>query len=140
MKPLLLGMVALALAGCTGAPVDPAATLDPAPAAAADPPGPPPIQVVAESPPGSIPPPRPLPTIWLDGGFSLTPEVHALVGEMVVWRNEDDLSHEIVDDAGFFVAQTIEPGAWWGHAFDAPNTYLYHCQAHPDVAGRVIVS
>lgn len=128
LAPLLLIAI---LAGCTAATVRPAAV---------EPDAPSPVQVIREAPAGSVPPPRPLAHVYLKGFQVTTPEVRAAVGEVVTFVDADDVTHQIVSDVGFFRSPEIHPQGSWEHAFNAANTYTFHCEFHPKMTGRVIVS
>ncbi len=63
-------------------------------------------------------------------------------GMAVVWTNEDSVNHQISSDSGpiSFDSEAIRPGEEYFFTFDAPGTYEYHCNIHPFMRGKVIVT
>jgi plastocyanin len=61
------------------------------------------------------------------------------VGDVVVWRNADQLDHTVTSDASAFESPAITPGKEWSHRLTAPGTYTYHCKPHPFMKGVIRV-
>jgi len=74
-------------------------------------------------------------------GLAFNPaDIHARVGEDVVWNFDDKgVTHTVTADDGSFDSGKMADGEF-KHAFDHPGTYHYHCQIHPDkMMGTVMV-
>jgi plastocyanin len=55
------------------------------------------------------------------------------VGEPVTWTNEGTRNHTVTSDQGSELdSGTLAPGEAYGHVFEEPGTYRYHCEIHPD--------
>jgi plastocyanin len=52
-------------------------------------------------------------------------------GDVVVFRNTDQVEHTLTADSGAFESPLIKPGAVWSHRFTAAGSYAYHCLPHP---------
>ena len=53
------------------------------------------------------------------------------VGDVVVWRNADQLEHTVTADSSAFESPLIKPGQEWSYRFIAPGRFAYHCMPHP---------
>lgn len=60
-------------------------------------------------------------------------------GDVVVWRNADQLDHTVTSDTGAFESTLISPGKEWTHRFTTSGTYTYHCKPHPFMKGVIRV-
>jgi plastocyanin len=52
-------------------------------------------------------------------------------GDVVVFRNTDQVEHTLTSDSGAFESPLIKPGATWSFRFAAAGSYAYHCLPHP---------
>lgn len=98
--------------------------------------------------PGTTPPPAnpdapPVPvqlTITVVGTFgsgAFTPNpLQAAIGNTIVWRNNDLITHDIVMDDGKPVG-LIAPGQTSNPIALATETAGYHCTLHPSMVGQV---
>jgi len=59
-------------------------------------------------------------------------------GDVVQWRNDDQLEHVVVADAGGFES-TIEPRRTFSHRFTTPGTFTYYCRPHPFMKAEIRV-
>jgi plastocyanin len=77
-----------------------------------------------------------------NGSFSFDPVNEVItVGQSVAWRNDDSMTHAIVDGTGVLNTGNIAPGATSGSvALNAPATIQYHCSIHPSMKGLVSVN
>ncbi|MFH1094848.1 MAG: cupredoxin family copper-binding protein [Candidatus Micrarchaeota archaeon] len=74
-------------------------------------------------------------------GFSFQPaELTVVQGTVIIWTNQDSVSHTATADDGTFDSGTLGQGQSWSHAFDTPGTYSYHCAIHPSMTGKIIVT
>ncbi len=72
--------------------------------------------------------------------FKFTPAtVNVRVNETVTWRNEDNTLHDVVLDNGWF-DEDLEQGDSFSFVFNETGIYNYHCDIHPSMKGRVVVS
>jgi plastocyanin len=61
------------------------------------------------------------------------------VGDVVVWRNADQLEHTVTADAGAFESPLIKAGQAWSHRFTVPGAFAYHCMPHPFMKAIIVV-
>lgn len=61
------------------------------------------------------------------------------VGDVVVWRNADEVAHTVTADSAAFESPLILPRAEWAFRFTAPGTYAYHCMPHPFMKANIHV-
>lgn len=55
------------------------------------------------------------------------------VGEPVTWTNNAARDHTVTSDEGTELdSGAIHAGEAYGHVFEQPGTYAYHCEIHPD--------
>jgi plastocyanin len=66
-------------------------------------------------------------------------DLQVLVGDTVVWRNGDVLTHTVTSDGDAFDSGRIAPGLTYSHVFAAPGRFPYHCTIHRFMRGRVVV-
>ena len=60
-------------------------------------------------------------------------------GQAVRWTNRDPLEHTVTFDGAEPGSPPIPPNGTYGHRFDKPGTYTYHCTPHPFMKGVVVV-
>ncbi|CAB3792276.1 plastocyanin/azurin family copper-binding protein [Pararobbsia alpina] len=76
------------------------------------------------------------------GNFSFNPPRLSIpVGTTVVWQNEDDMPHTIVNDAAprEFKSPPIDSGEHFSWTFSKAGTYAYFCSVHPRMTGVITV-
>jgi len=67
-------------------------------------------------------------------------------GATVLWTNEDDIEHSITQGEpplpvnGGFDSGFITQGQTFSFTFETPGEYLFFCQRHNSMTGKVIVS
>ena len=59
---------------------------------------------------------------------------------MVVWRNNDNVTHRIVLNDGTFDTGDIAPGATSSARQLSNDGVNYHCSIHPGMVGSVMAS
>jgi plastocyanin len=77
------------------------------------------------------------------GDMSFSPEVStARVGQSVVFRNDDDVTHEMASDAaGIFDVGEIAPGQTSRpFTISSARSVPYHCEIHPAMVGTLNVT
>lgn len=76
--------------------------------------------------------------------FAFEPKsVTVKVGTTVTWTNNDNVSHDVVSDAGMTdgpSSDLLEKGKTYSFKFTKAGTYTYHCTPHPYMKGTVIVT
>ena len=60
-------------------------------------------------------------------------------GDVVEWRNLDQVEHVVVADAGGFESVLIEPRRTFAHRFTTPGTFTYYCRPHPFMKAEIRV-
>ena len=60
-------------------------------------------------------------------------------GDVVVWRNADQVEHTVTGDTATLDSPLIAPGAEWSHRFTTPGTHTYHCKPHPFMKAEIRV-
>jgi plastocyanin len=87
---------------------------------------------VGEGVPGS--------TIVVIQKFAFGPaDVRVRAGERVTWINCDVDIHTSTADGGQWSSPVLAPGDAFTQAFPSAGNFLYHCEPHPFMTGRVIV-
>jgi plastocyanin len=64
------------------------------------------------------------------------------VGATITWSNEEEdprNSHNVIDANGAFESTLTYPGETWSFTFDTPGEYVYYCDLHEGMYGKVIV-
>jgi len=74
-------------------------------------------------------------------GFAFQPQqITIKTGDIVVWTNQDSVSHTIKSDTGNEISSSsLSKGATYSHTFTQPGTYDYHCSIHPSMQATVVV-
>jgi plastocyanin len=70
------------------------------------------------------------------------PELTVFVGEPVIWTNGAARAHTVNSDEGNELDSggALEPTETYGHVFEQPGRYTYHCEIHgADMAGAITV-
>ena len=63
-------------------------------------------------------------------------------GTTVQWRNDGALPHTVTSDLGAvrtFDSGILRTGGTYSLTFDAPGSFAYHCDVHPEMTGAVVV-
>ena len=58
----------------------------------------------------------------------------------VTWYNADTNDHTVTSDTGLFASPNLHSGDRFSFRFTTPGTYPYHCEPHPNMTGKVIVT
>jgi plastocyanin len=59
-------------------------------------------------------------------------------GTMVIWNNQDTVSHRVTSELGNFEG-TIASGGEFNYTFSEAGTYNYYDKSFPDMKGKIIV-
>jgi hypothetical protein len=98
-----------------------------------------------------LPPPSPgagplpdlvITVVSVNGSFSYAPNpARARVGQRLLWRNADTMTHTATANGGAFDTGLITAGAQSAPVtLGAPGTFPYFCGLHPDMVGTVTVT
>ncbi|MGH2587901.1 MAG: cupredoxin domain-containing protein [Dehalococcoidia bacterium] len=80
--------------------------------------------------------------VSMQGNRYVPEEIAVAAGATVTWVNDDYESgewHDAIDEAGAFFFDSVPPGEAFSFTFDVPGTYVYYCDLHEGMFGRVIV-
>jgi plastocyanin len=73
--------------------------------------------------------------------FTFKPDVIAVsVGTRIVWQNDDDIPHSIVETQGKFRSPALDTEDKYAFTFAAAGTFDYFCGLHPHMTGKVVVT
>ena len=62
------------------------------------------------------------------------------VGTKIVWQNDDDIPHSIVETTGKFHSPALDTEDKYSFTFDKAGSYEYFCGLHPHMKGKVVVT
>jgi plastocyanin len=62
------------------------------------------------------------------------------VGTKIVWENNDDIPHSIVESTGKFHSAALDTEDKFSFTFDKIGTFEYFCGLHPHMTGKVAVA
>ena len=73
--------------------------------------------------------------------FTFRPDSVAVpVGTTIVWENNDDIPHSIVEKTGKFHSAALDTEDKFRFTFDKAGTFEYFCGLHPHMTGKVVVA
>jgi plastocyanin len=73
--------------------------------------------------------------------FTFSPAtVTVPVGTKIVWENNDDIPHSIVETTGKFHSAALDTEDKFSFSFNQAGTFEYFCGLHPHMRGKVVVS
>jgi plastocyanin len=73
--------------------------------------------------------------------FTFKPDAITVpVGTRIVWVNDDDIPHSIVETTGKFHSPALDTEDKFSFTFDKAGSYEYFCGLHPHMKGRVVVT
>jgi plastocyanin len=73
--------------------------------------------------------------------FTFKPDaVTVPVGTRIVWVNDDDIPHSIVETTGKFHSPALDTEDKFSFTFDKVGSYEYFCGLHPHMKGKVVVT
>lgn len=71
-------------------------------------------------------------------GFAFSPKTLTVKkGTVVIWTNNDSVSHKIKSDT--FNSDVLTPGQSFPFTFNNTGTFDYGCAIHPSMTGKIIV-
>jgi plastocyanin len=73
--------------------------------------------------------------------FTFKPDsITVRAGTRIVWVNDDDIPHSIVETTGKFHSPALDTEDKFAFTFDKAGTYEYFCGLHPHMTGKVVVT
>jgi len=60
-------------------------------------------------------------------------------GSIIVWKNNDAVSHTVTADGGSFNSGEIKAGNSFYQRFDYIKTYFYSCSLYPEMKGTIVI-
>ena len=66
-------------------------------------------------------------------------ELSVSVGDTIVWKNMDIVSHTVTAADGSFDSDEIKPGKSWKLVAKKAGTFAYSCSPHPNMHGTLTV-
>jgi plastocyanin len=73
--------------------------------------------------------------------FAFTPPVLSVpLGTTVVWVNNDDVPHLIVNVQGHFTSKVLDTDQRFQATLKTPGTFDYFCSLHPKMQGKIVVT
>ena len=73
--------------------------------------------------------------------FTFTPDAITVpVGTRIVWENNDDIPHSVVETTGKFHSAALDTEDKFSFTFDRVGTFEYFCGLHPHMTGKVVVA
>lgn len=69
-------------------------------------------------------------------------EIKIKAGSKITWVNYDKSPHRVISDSGGISeinSEILDTGVSYGHVFNKPGVYNYHCSINTEMKGRVIV-
>jgi plastocyanin len=73
--------------------------------------------------------------------FTFKPDtVTVAAGTRIVWVNDDDIPHSIVETTGKFHSPALDTEDKFSFTFDKAGSYEYFCGLHPHMKGKVVVT
>jgi plastocyanin len=61
-------------------------------------------------------------------------------GTRIVWENDDDIPHSLVETQGKFHSPALDTEDKFGFTFNQAGTFEYFCGLHPHMTGKVVVT
>jgi plastocyanin len=92
-------------------------------------------------PPSATPPDLVITIVGVNGNLSYSPNpAAARVGQRVIWRNADSMTHTATANGGSFDTGILDPGASSAPiTMGAPGAFPYLCTIHPGMVGTLTV-
>lgn len=79
--------------------------------------------------------------ITKNGTFTFSPKTLKIkVGTTVTWKNLTMAPHTSTSDTGVWDSGIIQPGGKFSFKFTTAGTFTYHCNVHPFMMAKIIVS
>jgi plastocyanin len=67
------------------------------------------------------------------------PDVEVHVGDTVIFKNDDDIPHQVVADDKSFLTAALDTGDEKAVTFSKAGSFPYFCGLHPHMQGKVTV-
>lgn len=69
-------------------------------------------------------------------------DIAVAAGSTVTWVNDDHDSgewHDVIHDNGAFISESFAPGLAFSVTLATPGVYVYYCDLHEGMFGRIFV-
>ena len=74
-------------------------------------------------------------------GMTFEPaQLEIAVGDVVVWKNNDERDYNVVAKDGSFKSENLGKGASFQHTFKKPGNFAYVCSYYPRMKAVVVVT
>ena len=145
----ILVVLVVLLVGCSGTQSQKPTVSSPSPLAPASAPYVPSEGTPLAPTPGEPEPPAtPLQIEVFIDGLAFNPAVLNVpvgaipVGALVVWYNNDSVTHTVTARDNSFDSGNLspgEPGDTFRYTFEQSGTFEYYCKIHPSMVGKIII-
>jgi plastocyanin len=78
-------------------------------------------------------------TVTIQGMKFVPANLEVKVGDTVVWKNEDIVSHTATSNRKSFDSGEIKAGMSWKHIAGKKGSYAYICTYHPTMKGELTI-
>jgi plastocyanin len=73
--------------------------------------------------------------------FAFSPDAITVpIGTTVTWTNKDSVTHTVTSDSGAFDSRRLDQGQTFQFTFNTAGTFAYHCNIHPSMTAKVVVT
>ncbi|MFC1912366.1 cupredoxin family copper-binding protein [Chloroflexota bacterium] len=137
---IILVVLVVVLVGCSGIQSQKPTVSSPSPLAPAPyvPSEGSPLAPTTEEPPAT-----PLQIEVTIDGLAFNPAVlNVPIGAIVVWYNNDSVTHTVTARDNSFGSGNLspgEPGDTFRYIFEQSGTFEYYCKIHPSMVGKIII-
>jgi len=77
--------------------------------------------------------------VLIDGSAFIPATYNIPVGAIVVWYNNDSVTHTITARDNLFDSGDLSPGDTFRYTFEQSGEVEYYCKIHPSMVGKLII-
>jgi hypothetical protein len=89
--------------------------------------------------PAILPPPPPAPSSLPPNAPAPAPAPNLPVGVIVVWYNNDSVTHTVTARNNLFDSGSLSPGDTFKYTFEQSGELEYYCKIHPSMVGKITI-
>ena len=89
--------------------------------------------------PAILPPPPPDPSSLQPNAPAPAPAPNLPVGTIVVWYNNDSVTHTVTTRDNLFDSGNLSPGDTFQYTFEQSGALEYYCSIHPSMVGKITI-
>jgi hypothetical protein len=89
--------------------------------------------------PAILPPPPPAPSSLPPNAPAPAPAPNLPVGAIVVWYNNDSVTHTVTARNNLFDSGSLSPGDTFKYTFEQSGELEYYCKIHPSMVGKITI-